>query len=218
MHKSTKYTPIYLEFGRELRLPNDIIEPIPEEQAPGDQSQFALDLKQRLDQAYKSAKAFLSSAHRAQKSYYDRWAKSKSYQTGDLVLWFDNKTRNGRCMKLNRPWTGPWEIIKKLNDVVYRVRYKGRERKGIKRRVVHYNQLKPFLGNEAPVTKTNAREENQRRPEPEGQHIFIEDEELYYQDLEPENDLLNHQEQPQNERPCRQRRPPAWLQDYEQEF
>ncbi len=89
--------------------------------------------------------------------------------------------------------------------------------------MVHYNQLKPFLGNdgggnEAPVTKTNARKENQCRPELEGQHIFIEDEELYDQDLEPENDLLNHQEQPQDERPCRQRRRPAWLQDYEQEF
>ncbi len=24
-------------------------------------------------------------------------------------------------MKLNRPWTGPWEIIKKLNNVVYQV-------------------------------------------------------------------------------------------------
>lgn len=29
----------------------------------------------------------------------------------------------------------PWEVIKNLNDVVYRVMYKGRERKVIKRRV-----------------------------------------------------------------------------------
>lgn len=49
-------------------------------------------------------------------------------------------------MKLNRPWTRPWEVIKRLNDVVYRIRYQGRGRKRVKRRVVHYNQLKPFLG------------------------------------------------------------------------
>lgn len=50
----------------------------------------------------------------------------ESYETGDLVLWFEYKTRKGRCMKLNRPWAGIWEIIKKLNDVVYRIKYTGK--------------------------------------------------------------------------------------------
>ena len=51
-------------------------------------------------------------------------------------------------MKLNRPWTGPWEVIKRLGEVVYRIKYRGAVRNyaGVKRRIVHHNQLKPFHG------------------------------------------------------------------------
>jgi hypothetical protein len=44
-------------------------------------------------------------------------------QRGGLVMWKDLKTRNGRCMKLNKPWMGPWEVIKRLGEVVYRIKY-----------------------------------------------------------------------------------------------
>ena len=47
-------------------------------------------------------------------------------------------------MKLNRPWTGPWRIIKRLGEVVYRIKDEGSERVGIKRRVVHHNQIRRF--------------------------------------------------------------------------
>ena len=59
-------------------------------------------------------------------------------------MWLDRKTRRGRCMKLNRPWTGPSRIIKRLGEVAYRIKYEGNERVGIKRRVVHHNQIKRF--------------------------------------------------------------------------
>ena len=54
----------------------------------------------------------------------------------------DQKTRNGRCMKLNKPWTGPWKVIKRLGEVVYRIKYVGHGKVGLKRRIVHHNQLK----------------------------------------------------------------------------
>ena len=51
-------------------------------------------------------------------------------------------------MKLNRPWTGPWIVIKRLSEVVYRIKYFGPtgSYSRVKRRVVHFNQLKPFVG------------------------------------------------------------------------
>ena len=51
-------------------------------------------------------------------------------------------------MKLNRPWTGPWKVIKRLSEVVYRIKYSGPagSYSRVKRRVVHFNQVKPFVG------------------------------------------------------------------------
>ena len=51
-------------------------------------------------------------------------------------------------MKLNRLWTGPWIVIKRLSEVVYRIKYWGPtgSYSRVKRRVVHFNQLKPFVG------------------------------------------------------------------------
>ena len=52
-------------------------------------------------------------------------------------------------MKLNRPWTGPWRIIKRLGEVAYRTKYEGSKSVGIKRRIVHHNQKEQF--HEAPT-------------------------------------------------------------------
>ena len=51
-------------------------------------------------------------------------------------------------MKLNRPWTGLLEVIKRLSELVYSIKYCGPpgSYSRIKRRVVHFNQLKPFDG------------------------------------------------------------------------
>ena len=54
------------------------------------------------------------------------------------------------CVRLSRPWTGPWKVIKQLSEVVYRIKYCGAVGSygGVKTRVVHFNQLTPFSGPE----------------------------------------------------------------------
>lgn len=42
-------------------------------------------------------------------------------------------------LKLSRRWQGPYVIVKKLSDVVYRIELEGNKRK---RLVVHFNRLK----------------------------------------------------------------------------
>ena len=86
--------------------------------------------------------------HYTQKAYYDCWATANVYKVEDRVMWLDKKTRRGRCMKLNRPWSGPWEDIKHLGEVVYQIKYCGTavSYPRVKPRVVHFNQLKPFHG------------------------------------------------------------------------
>jgi hypothetical protein len=123
VHSTTGYTPSYLEYGRELRLPSDLV--MNDQQTPKNNShtEYATELKKRLSKAFECSRETLESSHRTQKHYYDRWARGNVYKEGDLVMWKDQKTRNGRCMKLNKPWTGPWKVIKRLGEVVYRIKY-----------------------------------------------------------------------------------------------
>lgn len=48
--------------------------------------------------------------------------------------------KKGQSPKLIRPWTGPWIVKKKLNDVTYRIQKL--DDKSRTRRVVHFNRLK----------------------------------------------------------------------------
>ena len=91
VHSSTDFTPSFLEFGRELRLPNDLVE---SSQIPDDQvnhAEYASRLKSRLNKSFEVAKEVLASSHKTQKDFYDRWAKANAYKEGDLVLWRDKK-------------------------------------------------------------------------------------------------------------------------------
>lgn len=229
VHSSTGFTPSYLEFGRELRLPNDLIELEQLETEDRSHNEYAKQLKTRLRKAFERAREVLHTTHKTQKHYYDRWAKANTYKKGDLVLWMDSKTRRGRCMKLNRPWTGPWEVIKQLGEVVYRIKYKGDKKINVRRRVVHHNQLKRFHETDQQTNSDEARDENVEET--------VKNEDVVVVVEEEEEPVEHHQLQEQvhdNEvvepevvepgvielegRPHRERRPPNWIADYEMDY
>ena len=81
-------------------------------------------------------------------------------------MWKDQKTRKGRCMSLNRPWTGPWKVIKRLGDVVYRIKCVGSSKVGLKRRIVHHNQLKRFYETTELQKETTQSKQTPRLPWP----------------------------------------------------
>ncbi len=227
VHSSTGFSPSLLEFGRELRLPNDLLEPSENEKRAVSHTEYAHQLKTRLTKAFKTAKDVLHTAHKTQKHFYDRWARANVFKEGDLVLWLDRKTRRGRCMKLNRPWTGPWKIIKRLGEVVYRIKYEGSERVGVKRRIVHHDQLNRFHDVREPETAgTNTenlqKDENGLATNDAVVVIDGPDVTASVEDEAIERNNNEREEQPRdtdnNERPQRERRPPDWVVDYHMDF
>jgi hypothetical protein len=227
VHSSTGFSPSLLEFGRELRLPNDLLEPSENEERAVSHTEYAHQLKTRLTKAFKTAKDVLHTAHKTQKHFYDRWARANVFKEGDLVLWLDRKTRRGRCMKLNRPWTGPWKIIKRLGEVVYRIKYEGSERVGVKRRIVHHNQLKRFHDvreTETAGTNTENLQKDENGLATNDAVVVIDgpDVTASVEDEAIERNNNEREEQPRdtdnNERPQRERRPPDWFVDYHMDF
>ena len=86
VHCSTGNSPSYLEFGRELRLPNDLVDSNEEDKHDVSHTEYAQQLKTRLTKGFKTAKDVLHTAHKTQKHFYDRWARAHVFKEADMVL------------------------------------------------------------------------------------------------------------------------------------
>ena len=75
-----------------------------------------------------------------QKKSYDFRANFQYYSEGELV-WVRNTARKrGVCPKLQRRFKGPYRVLERVTDVLYRLVLE----EGGKESVVHFNRLKPF--------------------------------------------------------------------------
>jgi hypothetical protein len=77
---------------------------------------------------------------------YSRKVHKNLYNPGDAV-WFYSPKYEPHGRKLCKPWTGPYSVIQRVNDVVYKIQKTPKQ----KPRIVHHNLLKPYLGENRPT-------------------------------------------------------------------
>ena len=141
-HETTGATPFSLVYGREAALPVDILFNLPTEDGTTVHD-FTAVLKERIQQAYKRVQNHSAAVQQKQKVYYDQHAKSTNFETGSLVWLHCPAVRRGKSPKFHQPWKGPFQVVKKLGDVIYRIQHMKNLRK---RLVVHSNRLKKHTG------------------------------------------------------------------------
>jgi hypothetical protein len=82
---------------------------------------YAADLVERLDDIHQYARQRLKLASDSMKARYNRLAISKGFQKNNQV-WLFRPTRTRRkSPKLQSSWEGPYKVITRINDVVYRI-------------------------------------------------------------------------------------------------
>jgi len=143
VHSSTGVTPHAMVFGHEMRLPVDLVFPGPTSAPlPACGPEYVDYLRRAIKTAHSLAREHLQRALIRQKRGYDAHAKAQSpYKVGDLVRYYYPVVAQGN--KFARPWIGPYRILEKSTEVDYKiVKVSGRGRT----RVVHYDNLKPYLG------------------------------------------------------------------------
>ena len=79
------------------------------------------------------------------RKYYNRDSNANVFKEGELVWFFNPRRKKGRTPKLCRPWEGPFIIVKKLNDLVYRIR----KNMQTEPKVVHRNRLWNYIGDQS---------------------------------------------------------------------
>ena len=98
-------------------------------------------VKEKMRTAFAIARENQLSNQKMQKDYYDRLTNGQRFKVGDQV-WLHSLVPIGTCAKFHSPWTGPWNIEKRVSDVNYHIV----DKKTNKSRIVHFNRLKPYKG------------------------------------------------------------------------
>ena len=124
-HCTTKYSPYYLVFGREMRLPIEddwrpsFSDVIVEE---NEYEKHVERLADRLREADKVAVQQCRMSHETAKRYYNRQTKLESFKKGDFVYVRDRIYKRGRAKKFSSQYKGSYEIETKVSALIYKVR------------------------------------------------------------------------------------------------
>ncbi len=143
VQESTGETPYEMLHGEEMELPIDLSSPIVEpEQERNMTTDYAQNLRQKLRTAHERVRENLKQAARRQKRNYDRGIITTVIPVESFVWLHQEIRKKGRCPKLQFKWDGPYLVIAKLSDVVYRIQKSPQSRP----KVVHFDRLKPYEG------------------------------------------------------------------------
>ena len=82
---------------------------------------YGKQLREILEDVHEKVRKNLLSAGAAMKRRYDKSADIDGFQPGDAVWLYNPRVKKTLSPKLSRPWEGPYRVMERLTDVVYRI-------------------------------------------------------------------------------------------------
>ena len=123
VHATTRCTPFELMYGRQPRIPLDLLIPEAKIELDIDPEEYASNLRHALVDAYRLVKKNRDMRMTKEKINYDRRVRAANYKVGDKVLLLNEAKKAGISNKFRKSWIGPYEIIEKNeNNVNYKIK------------------------------------------------------------------------------------------------
>ena len=138
IHSSLGYSPYYLMFAREPRLPAELELASPVPTSSRSVAEYVDGLCASLRQAHHFAISASDRRHARNKRAYEGKLNEFSFEPGDAVYLHKAVVPAGQYYKFLRPWKAA-TVLRKVGDLNYRVRLDGNG----KTILVHHNRLKP---------------------------------------------------------------------------
>ena len=152
VHSSTTFTPFFLMFGTEARIPADIVVGRPPlESTP---ASYALSYVRTLEKSFYEVREALGASQKVMKDRYDLGATSRVFRPGDQVRIRLKNLSFKPASKLRSPWSNLLEVLS-VNGVVVTLRDPADNRQ----LTVHADRLtnvSPKLRYEPRVARANA--------------------------------------------------------------
>eukprot|EP00731_Ephydatia_muelleri_P005837 Em0003g85a len=136
---STGFSPFELLYGRAVRGPLDVIKATWKADDRSNESvvSYVLCIQDRLTKMAELVKDNLEKAQETQKKWYDLNAREHSFELREKVLVLLPTSTN----KLLAQWQGPYEVVKKINKVIYQVEMLNKRKR---LRNFHINMLRKW--------------------------------------------------------------------------
>ena len=119
---STKFTPAYLTFGRELRLPIDAEWDTAEPNTSTTEEERVLQLLTKYDKDLELVHGHIRKAQERQKQNHNAKVTPHTYHIGDKVLLFRSYLQTRHNVKFEPKWDGPYYVHAILEYNTYRLR------------------------------------------------------------------------------------------------
>ena len=142
VHESTSFTPHYLVFGHEISLPLDLMYRPPPSTTPTDVHDWVSQKEDAFRQAYELVRRNATAQQRRCNNLYNKRVHGPTYKEGEHVLLHYPVVQPGKSPNLSSPWRGPYESLKCLNTVNFKIK----EVTTGKFQVVHYDRMKHYHG------------------------------------------------------------------------